>query len=239
MYARHQVTIWTDHKALEYYKEPHKMNQWQARWHVELSQFDLKIEYKPGKLNVLPDILSRDPAHVFAPQDLAEYNTGTMLPPHLFALIDGNYHAFRNKVLASQKTSELGKSIFKAHATGPLNKSFQSFSVINGVIHHKGKLWVPLLQEQLEVIRAKHDHPLASHMVRTKLIELITRGFLWNGIRPQVIKFLAAASCVPKQIYPAKNRKFFSSHFNRQPHPGLLFPWILLPYLHIVKALII
>ena len=72
MYARHQVKIQTDHKALEYYKEPHKMNQRQAQWHVELSQIDLKIEYKPGKLNVLPNILLHNPAHVFAPQDLAE-----------------------------------------------------------------------------------------------------------------------------------------------------------------------
>ena len=181
------------------------MNQRQARWHVELSQFDLKIEYKPGKLNVLPNILSRDPAHVFAPQDLAEYNTGTMLPPHLFALIDGNYHAFRNKVLASQKISELGKSILEAHAAGPLNKSFRSFSVIHGVIHHKGKLWVPLLQEQLEVIRAKHDHPLAGHMGRTKLIELITRDFSWKGIRPQVVKFLS--SCLTcAQTKPSREK---------------------------------
>ena len=100
------------------------MNQRQVWWHVELSQFDLKIEYKPGKLNVLPNILSRDPAHVFAPQDLAEYNTGTMLPPHLFAIVDDNYHAFRNKVLVSQKNNELGKIIFKMPAAGPLNNSF-------------------------------------------------------------------------------------------------------------------
>ena len=78
----------------------------------------------------------------------------------------------------------------KVALTGNLNKSFQSYSVSHGVIHHHGKLWVPSKEAQMEVIKAKHDHPLAGHMGRTKLIELITRDFSWKGIRPQVKIFL-------------------------------------------------
>ena len=127
LYARHRVVLRTDHKALEYHKAPHKMNQRQARWHLELTQYDLSIEYKPGKLNVLPDILSRDPKHVFDPQVLDDFNTGTMLLPHLFSLIDGNYRAFHNKVLESQKLFPLRQCILKAALTGNLGKPFRSY----------------------------------------------------------------------------------------------------------------
>ena len=34
LYARHMVTIRTDHKALEYHKAPQRMNQRQACWHL-------------------------------------------------------------------------------------------------------------------------------------------------------------------------------------------------------------
>ena len=125
LYARHQIIIRTDHKALEYHKAPHRMNQRQARWHIELSQYDFKIEYKPGKLNVLPDILSRDPAHVFLPQDLDVFNTGTMLPSHRFALISENYSAFRKRIVDSQANSPLGKRVLSAFEKGTLSSAFQ------------------------------------------------------------------------------------------------------------------
>jgi Reverse transcriptase (RNA-dependent DNA polymerase)/RNase H-like domain found in reverse transcriptase len=49
----------TDHKNLEYYKRPQKLSERQIRWMQELSQFKYKLEYKPGRLNVVADALSR------------------------------------------------------------------------------------------------------------------------------------------------------------------------------------
>lgn len=37
--------IKTDHKALEYFRTPQKLNQQQARWHYKLLQFNFCIEY--------------------------------------------------------------------------------------------------------------------------------------------------------------------------------------------------
>ena len=49
----------TDHKNLEYYKRPQKLSERQVRWMQELSQFNHKLEFKPGRLNVVADALSR------------------------------------------------------------------------------------------------------------------------------------------------------------------------------------
>jgi hypothetical protein len=49
----------TDHKNLEYYKSPQKLTERQVRWYESLTQFNAKLVYKPGRLNVVADALSR------------------------------------------------------------------------------------------------------------------------------------------------------------------------------------
>ena len=56
---------------------------------------------------MITDILSRNSALTFSPQGLDQFNTSTMLHPHLFALLHGNYQSFWDKVLAPQAASPL------------------------------------------------------------------------------------------------------------------------------------
>ena len=51
--------IWTDHANLTYFKAPQKLNRRQARWRLELSEFDFLLLHKSGKSMGLPDLLSR------------------------------------------------------------------------------------------------------------------------------------------------------------------------------------
>jgi hypothetical protein len=57
--ASHQVTIYTNHKSLEYFITTRVLNRRQARWNISLSQFDFVITYMPGKQQRLFDALSR------------------------------------------------------------------------------------------------------------------------------------------------------------------------------------
>jgi hypothetical protein len=45
----HQVTVYTDHKNLEYFMITHVLNCRQACWNMSLSQFYFVITYWPGK----------------------------------------------------------------------------------------------------------------------------------------------------------------------------------------------
>ena len=35
--------IWTDHENLKYFREPHKLNIQQARWHLKLQDYDFTL----------------------------------------------------------------------------------------------------------------------------------------------------------------------------------------------------
>lgn len=51
----------TDHKNLQYFMTTKTLNQRQVRWSEFLAGFDFRIVYRPGKMAVRPDALSRKP----------------------------------------------------------------------------------------------------------------------------------------------------------------------------------
>jgi len=57
--AAETFKIWTDHENLKYFREPHKLNGRQARWYLELQDYDFVLRHIPGKTNTKADILSR------------------------------------------------------------------------------------------------------------------------------------------------------------------------------------
>ena len=57
--AVEKFEVWTDHENLKYFKKPHKLNGWQARWYLKLQDYDFTLWHIPGKTNMKADILSR------------------------------------------------------------------------------------------------------------------------------------------------------------------------------------
>jgi hypothetical protein len=58
-----QITVWTDHKNLEYFNSTKSLTRRQARWAEFLSEFDFIVNYRPGEKNGKPDALSRREDH--------------------------------------------------------------------------------------------------------------------------------------------------------------------------------
>jgi len=57
--AEEKFEVWTDHKNLKYYREPQKLNGWQARWYLKLQDYDFMIRHILGKINTRADLLSK------------------------------------------------------------------------------------------------------------------------------------------------------------------------------------
>ena len=54
-----EFQIWTDHKNLQYFREPQKLNRRQARWFTELAEYNFMLHHRPGQLNKIADYLSQ------------------------------------------------------------------------------------------------------------------------------------------------------------------------------------
>jgi transposase InsO family protein len=53
------VLVFTDHKPLQFINQMANKNMKLLRWSLELQRFNIDIRHRPGKMNVVPDILSR------------------------------------------------------------------------------------------------------------------------------------------------------------------------------------
>ena len=65
----HQIRILTDHKNLIPFTTTKELNGRQIRWSEKLSQFNLSIEYRPGKQGGKLDALTRRTADLPTPED--------------------------------------------------------------------------------------------------------------------------------------------------------------------------
>jgi hypothetical protein len=53
------VVVWTDNMTLKYFAIQPKLSSKQVRWQNTLTLFNVDIWHKPGKENVVPDVLSQ------------------------------------------------------------------------------------------------------------------------------------------------------------------------------------
>jgi len=81
--SAHTTVVHSDHKNLTYFRSAQKLNRRQARWSLNLSEFDLQLIHVPGKKMIVSDALSRRTDHSSGNERNNE--DITLLPNHLFA----------------------------------------------------------------------------------------------------------------------------------------------------------
>ncbi|CCO35936.1 hypothetical protein RSOLAG1IB_11869 [Rhizoctonia solani AG-1 IB] len=74
------ITVFTNHRNLEYWKESQTFNRCHAHWHLLLAGFHFQIMYHPGKQSTKPDALSCRADHLDIPP-----TDQSMLPESVFA----------------------------------------------------------------------------------------------------------------------------------------------------------
>jgi hypothetical protein len=78
----HPTTIYSDHRNLQYFREPHKLKDRQQRWIPELAKYNYELLHLPGHCMTQADALSRRPDHL--PNKEEESVEHILLPDNVF-----------------------------------------------------------------------------------------------------------------------------------------------------------
>ncbi|KAA3488283.1 DNA/RNA polymerases superfamily protein [Gossypium australe] len=164
--------IFTDHKSLK-------------RWLELLKDYELVIDYHPGKANVVTDALSRKSLYALRVMStsLALSNDGAIL------------EEMRAKTLFVQQMCEAQRndSEMQAKRTKCESECDSDFRVgSNGCLLYRDRICVPTDEELIQkVLHEAHSGYLSVHPGSTKTYNDLKKSYWWPGMKRDISEFVA------------------------------------------------
>lgn len=149
---------------------------WQQKVYAKLIGLQYRIVYKKGSENSAADALSRR-AH----------------PPSSCNAMSVSTASWLEEVIQSYSQDPTAKEIVTQLAVAPDSK--QHFSLCNGVIKYKGKVWLGHSKElQQKVIAALHQSAMGGHSGFPVTYMRIKQYFEWPAMKSAVAAFVKECS---------------------------------------------
>ncbi|KAB5589419.1 Retrotransposable element Tf2 [Ceratobasidium theobromae] len=206
------ITVYTNHRNLEYWAKATRFNRWHARWYQTLASYNFHIVFRPGKMSSKPDILSRQSNHV----DVGQTDQ-VMIATERFT-------GFNSEVLV-----EIMDLIREEQESDESLSSYKDYDWTNNLLHYKGRVVVPQNQHIHNLIlRESHDHPLAGHQGQARTLEMISRQYWWPNMTKEVNQYVETC----EQCQRSKGAK---QHVALKPLEIPGGPWEWITYDMIVK----
>ncbi|OBZ69861.1 Transposon Tf2-8 polyprotein [Grifola frondosa] len=209
----HPIEIWSDHKNLEYFRKAQDLTRRQARWSLYLTRFNFTIHHRPGKTMQRADPLSRRADHEEGVASdnrdkvvlKAEYFQARAIQPGHASIVPDQ--SLLDRIREALTRDEIAtEPIQKAMAHGPreLAAGLQDWNVDNGLLLHRGKVYVPKDDAiRKEIVQLHHDHPTAGHPGRWKTYELVSRNYWWPGLSVYVRNYVDGCdACQRNKTFP-------------------------------------
>ncbi|KAL4334296.1 hypothetical protein GQ457_07G004020 [Hibiscus cannabinus] len=177
--------VYTDHKSLKYLMTQKELNLRQRRWLELLKNYDLSIEYHPGKANAVADALSRKVAvelrAMFANLSISRDGglvAELQVKPTLIQLI-------REKQLCDRAMAAHVQDIAEGK---PTDFRFRD----EGVLCFKDRIVVPDDSElRRTILTEAHSSPFAMHPGSTKMYRDLKGEYYWVGLKKDVVEFVS------------------------------------------------
>src|ERR1700744_153598 len=190
MGSPHEIMVFTDHKNLEYYRHPQRINRRVARYIPRLADYHYRLVHKPGVQNHA-DALSRCPDHMKGEDD----NTNvTVLSPEVFAHLALTVR-IDERVMAHQldhaHTLEEWEALFKLTKVGKHYWKDTRLVVVDNNVLRRG------------VISLYHDIKTAGHPRITKTTWLGSQDFWWPSMKLDIAAYVqGCATCQANKNFP-------------------------------------
>lgn len=196
------VTVYSDHKNLEYFMTSRMLNRRQARWSTTLADYNFIITYRPGSQCEKADALSRRSEFQLNPDDPQVQNQQhILLQPRHFRLAAANFSLPTDGDLQTLLINSLPNDPHAQHIIPfllqqptllPPPHNLHDYTFINDILFFKNKVYVPDGECRTLVLQQCHDQLLAGHYGKHKTVELIKRTYWWPKLIPSVVQFIAS-----------------------------------------------
>ncbi|KAG2811654.1 hypothetical protein PC113_g23639 [Phytophthora cactorum] len=202
--------VYTDHASLRTaVKSPH-ISQRMARWLSFFAEYDFRVEYKPGRLNVVADALLGRPDYAVKIAVTNRIDVESVSAPSS-SLIDDVKAAYASDADAKQLLSyALAPSDEARRRLAPhLRARAHRYRVHEGLLLYSAvdddviRIVVPNDYDlRMRIMYEYHDAPTAGYPGREKTYLLLTRDFYWNHQYKWVRMYVRACE-VCQRVKPA------------------------------------
>jgi len=208
------VDVVTDHKNLEYFATTKLLTRRQARWSEFLSQFNMIIRFRPGRLGTKPDALTRrwDVYPKEGDSDYAKVNPQNLRPVFTQEQLASSLRAtyYSGPVLRAVGIMDIGqlhKDILSAQRSDTYISEHNSeprwSTDEQGLVRYDDRIWIPDSDDlRLRVLHYHHDHPISGHFGQNKTLELIRRSYTWPSVRSFVKDYCKSCTTCARSKAP-------------------------------------
>jgi hypothetical protein len=203
IYGR-KIIIQTDHAPLQWLHTHKDQSSRLLRWALKLQDYDIQIQYKPGKINTNADALSRrtDSTNLTLSIITAVPQTDTLLHAQQQ---DNDCQAITNflkNAIMKKEASKVWKKHVKQQAT--------HYEWKDKILHHRSAAGtVPVIPKQYreQLLIQYHDAHFGGHLSAPKVFQRIRCKYYWPSMKDDIHKWCQQCELCAARKRPRRYEK--------------------------------